>query len=205
LAKFSDPDVYSRSTCRSEQAAEFERRLLPCICRTVVMSSSHISSWLFPISQYESGFSTTQSDIDTARVSRVPLADSSVGVHKSSSRLTHNLVTPPTRGDHSPRVAWEAFFPEGSINPSATIPGGFGFYLKGPPEFAARLESATEALFSYRVMFEDGWDFQKGGKLPGHCLSASISVLRLILMYWHSWGCWGPIVPMLWRTARRAM
>jgi hypothetical protein len=149
---------------------------------------SHIFSSLFPISQYESAFSTTQSDIDNARVSRVPLADSSVGVHRSSSRLTHNLVTPPTSGDHSPRVAWEAIFPKGSINPSGTIPGGFGFYLNGPPEFAARLESATEALFSYRVMFEDGWDFQKGGKLPGSCLSASILVLRFILMHWHTVG-----------------
>ena len=143
--------------------------------------SSPIFSWLFPISQYESGFSTTQSDIDNARVFRVPLADSSVGVHKSSSRLTHNLVTPPTRGDHSPRVAWEAIFPKGSINPSGTIPGGFVFYLNGPPKFAARLESATEALFSYRVMFEDEWDFKKGGKLPGNCLSVSISILGLLI------------------------
>jgi hypothetical protein len=143
--------------------------------------SSPIFSWLFPVSQYESGFSTTQSDIDNARVSRVPLTDSSIGVHKSSSRLTHNLVTPPTRGDHSPHVAWEAIFPKGSINPSGTIPGGFGFYLNGPPKFTARLESATEALFSYRVMFEDEWDFKKGGKLPGNCLSVPISILRLLI------------------------
>jgi len=59
------------------------------------------------------------------------------------------------------------FFPEGSINPSGTIPGGFGFYLSGPSNFAKRLESATEALFSYRVMFEEGWEWMKGGKLPG--------------------------------------
>jgi hypothetical protein len=66
-------------------------------------------------------------------------------------------------------VAWEAFYPEGSINPSATIPGGFTFYLKGPLDFAKRLESATEALFSYRVMFEEEWEWVKGGKLPGLC------------------------------------
>jgi hypothetical protein len=136
-------------------------RLLPFISRTAIMSSS----WLFPIAQCESGFSTTQSDIDNTRITRVTLADSSLGVHKSSSHLAHKLVTPPARGKHSPQIAWEAFFPAGSINPSATIPGGFGFYLRGTPEFATRLESATEALFSYRVMFEDEWEWVKGGKL----------------------------------------
>jgi hypothetical protein len=132
------------------------------------MSSSVVSSWLFPVSEYESGFSTTKSDLDH-RISRESLSDSALGVHKSSSHLPHKLVTPPTNGDHSPHAAWEAFFPKGSINPSATIPGGFGFYLSGPPDFAKRLELATEALFSYRVMFEEGWEWVKGGKLPGIC------------------------------------
>jgi hypothetical protein len=45
-----------------------------------------------------------------------------------------------------------------------------GFYLGGPKEIEASLEqSATEAVFGYRVMFENGWDWVKGGKLPGIC------------------------------------
>jgi hypothetical protein len=92
-----------------------------------------------------------------------------LGVYKSSSNLPHKLVTLPAHGDQSPHTAWEAFFPEGSINPSATISGGFSFYLKGPSDFAKRLESATEALFSYKVMFEEEWEWVKGGKLPGLC------------------------------------
>lgn len=67
--------------------------------------------------------------------------------------------------------AWEAFYPCGSINPSATIPGGFGFYMSGPEDFVEELKKnvVNEAVFGYRVIFEDGFDFVKGGKLPGIC------------------------------------
>jgi hypothetical protein len=47
-----------------------------------------------------------------------------------------------------------------------------GFYFGGPKEIVALLEQgATEAAFGYRVMFEKGWDWVKGGKLPGMCAS----------------------------------
>lgn len=113
------------------------------------------------------------------RITQVSLSDSAVGVHKSSSRLPHKLVEPPAPcaaavDNHPPKIAWEAFYPKGSINPSATIPGGFGFYMSGPPDFAHRLESAREALFSYRVMFEEEWEWVKGGKLPGICKNRSL-------------------------------
>jgi len=88
------------------------------------------SSWLFPISQYETAFSSMRSDVGNGNIHQVSLSDSGLGVHKSSSHLPHKLVKPPIHGDQPPHVAWEAFFPEGSINPSATIPGGFGFYLR---------------------------------------------------------------------------
>lgn len=145
------------------------------------MSSPSIS-WLFPISQYESGFTTSRTNIIFDRITQVSLSDSAVGVHKSSTRLPHKLVKPPVAGaafddSNPPELAWEAFYPEGSINPSSTIPGGFGFYLSGPPDFAYRLESAAEAFFSYRVMFEEEWEWAKGGKLPGICKNSNLPCL----------------------------
>ncbi|KIK68210.1 polysaccharide lyase family 14 protein [Collybiopsis luxurians FD-317 M1] len=67
-----------------------------------------------------------------------------------------------------PEFAWEAFYPNGSINPSGAIPGGFGFYLNGTKEFTDRLSNgATEIIMGYRMMLESGWEWVKGGKLPG--------------------------------------
>ncbi|KAG7091566.1 hypothetical protein E1B28_010591 [Marasmius oreades] len=71
---------------------------------------------------------------------------------------TCRLQLPPP-----PTHAFEAFYPKGSINPSAPIPGGFGFYLTGPNDFV----SGQEVLMSYRVMFQNDWEWVKGGKLPG--------------------------------------
>ena len=69
-----------------------------------------------------------------------------------------------------PKTAWEAFYAKGSISPKTEKPGGMGFYLSGPPDFAKVLDKgATEAMFSYRVMFQHDWEWVKGGKLPGTC------------------------------------
>lgn len=132
------------------------------------------SSWLFPISQYEQGFTTARLQSHPDGILQVPLADKALGVHKSGSKVPHKLVCPPPPQavidvERPPQIAWEAFFPKGSINPAGEIPGGFGFYMSGPADFATRLDSATEVLFSYRVMFEEGWEWVKGGKLPGAC------------------------------------
>ena len=155
------------------------------------------TSHLFPISNYQSAF-TTSAIIAKALpgVVYVPLENErSLGVHKISQRTTRSLVQPPlptspesdaSRDDHPssenplwsspalppPDTAWEAFYPRGSINPKAKIPGGFGLYLSGPTAFSERVKSATEVVFSYRVMMQDGWDWVKGGKLPGVCPSS---------------------------------
>ncbi|EIM80912.1 uncharacterized protein STEHIDRAFT_87240 [Stereum hirsutum FP-91666 SS1] len=68
-----------------------------------------------------------------------------------------------------PEEAWEAFYPAGSINPGGEIKGGFGFYMKGPKPFEQTLErkDAVEVVCGYEVMFEEGFEWVKGGKLPG--------------------------------------
>src|ERR1700753_763748 len=96
---------------------------------------------LIPIDTFQSGFSACPS-LTRTNVEIVSLEDEALGVHKVTSRngTKHTLVVPPpaaiTRPDvmiPDPPLAWEAFYPKGSINPTAPIPGGFGFYLAGPP------------------------------------------------------------------------
>jgi hypothetical protein len=127
---------------------------------------------LIPPSEFQFGFTT--SSLKHPKIENICLDDKQLGVHKSASQTPHRLVTPPsTLTAHrlpSPEKAWEAFYPKGSINPKASIPGGFGFYLSGPKSFSDKLaDGATEVIFSYRMMLENGWEWVKGGKLPGVC------------------------------------
>ena len=133
-------------------------------------------SYLIPISEFITGF-TTSSYVHHKNVQHVPLADKELGVHKVTSRTTHNLVKPPPASTscNAPSLAWEAVYPKGSINPSATIPGGFEFYLSGPSNFSQSLETASEVIFSYRMMLQDEWEWVKGGKLPGVCESCDLA------------------------------
>ena len=61
----------------------------------------------------------------------------------------------------------QANYPAGSYIPSADIPGGFSFYAPGPAD--VDLTTAKEATLSYSVLFPSGFEFVKGGKLPGLC------------------------------------
>jgi hypothetical protein len=135
---------------------------------------------LFPIqdgSRLVNAWTTCDSPLpsELAHVCRLRLDDRSLGVHKISSKLKHALVTPPLPVDQEaahtslPNTAWEAVYPAGSVNPAGRIPGGFGFYLSGPEEFAKALPGAREVLVSYSCMFERDWEWVKGGKLPGIC------------------------------------
>lgn len=136
---------------------------------------------LFPIAHesISSGFTTSPSAAShIPALFLVPLQDSALGVHKVTSNTTHKVVTPPppsVSDTSNPTEAWEAFYHAGSINPgNKEAPrGGFGFYLRGPQQFSERLrlEMPENVIMSYAVMFEEGWMWQKGGKLPGMCTS----------------------------------
>ncbi|KAJ7069302.1 polysaccharide lyase family 14 protein [Mycena amicta] len=147
-------------------------------------------SHLLPVAHFKSAFSTCTS-LAIPAVERLPLEDAPLGVHKTTSRTHHPLVKPPvttTEADvlveqsirteeedaqnhlPDPTMAWEAFYPKGSINPAGPLPGGFGFYVGGPKDFAAKLSvagGATHVVLSYRMMLQHGWEWVKGGKLPG--------------------------------------
>src|SRR5882757_6429021 len=124
------------------------------------------------VHRIQSGFTTTSYAVTpdlpiTLRL--VPLADDVLGVHKITQPkiLTHRIVRSPrpinlaatevAHHDVSESQAWEAFYPKGSINPSGTLKGGFGFYLSGPDSFRGALRNATEVVMGYSVLFEKGW------------------------------------------------
>jgi hypothetical protein len=143
---------------------------LPRVQNHANMGHPHLDH-LFPISEFRSGFTT--SSVKHDRIEHVHFEDHALGVHKVSSRTSHRIVTPPTCKSSNippPKEAWEALYPKGSINPAGKTPGGFGFHVAGPKAFAEHLANgATEVVFSYRMMLEEGWEWVKGGKLPGVC------------------------------------
>lgn len=111
---------------------------------------------LFPISSIKTW--TTSSSSDEA----LPLNDNTLGVTKLLRGLSHDVVTAPDG-----KKSMKAHYPKGSYTFGHSPEGGFSFYATGPDNF--NLENAKEATLSYSVYFEDGFDFQKGGKLPGFC------------------------------------
>ncbi|BGP22579.1 alginate lyase, polysaccharide lyase family 14 protein [Rhodotorula toruloides] len=60
------------------------------------------------------------------------------------------------------KSALQVAYPAGSRNPSARPIGGMGFYTS-----KIDITQATNVSFSYSVFFPVGFDFVKGGKLPG--------------------------------------
>ncbi len=61
----------------------------------------------------------------------------------------------------------KAHYPAGSYKPSELPCGGVSFYAPGPS--SVDLTTAKEALFSYSIFFPSGFNFVKGGKIPGFC------------------------------------
>jgi hypothetical protein len=91
----------------------------------------------------------------------LPLSDPTFRPSNVLSALTHNYVTAPD-GEKS----MEATYPKGSYTFTHGSPlGGFSFYAPGPA--SVDLTTAKEATFGYSAYFPEGFEFQKGGKLPG--------------------------------------
>ena len=64
-------------------------------------------------------------------------------------------------------VSLEGFYPNGSYTFTHNPRGGFSFYAPGPED--VDLTTAKEATFAYTVLFPEGYEWVKGGKLPGLC------------------------------------
>ena len=83
----------------------------------------------------------------------------SVGITANTTR--HVLEAPDDV------ISLEGFYPNGSFTFTHTPRGGFSFYAPGPED--VDLTTAKEATFAYTVLFAEGFDWVKGGKLPGFC------------------------------------
>lgn len=83
-------------------------------------------------------------------------------------------------------AALRAFYQKGSISPGKTdLVGGFGMYaLTG-----IDLSKGTEVLLSYKAYFEKGFQFNKGGKMPGLFLGTSIETAKKCSGGRHSDDC----------------
>ncbi|KAI1791566.1 hypothetical protein LXA43DRAFT_421171 [Ganoderma leucocontextum] len=117
-------------------------------------TSTSLLKKLFPVAHISSWTTSTSSD------DALPLNDDTLGVTKLLSALSHNYVTAPDG-----KKSMQAHYPEGSYTFGHDPEGGLSFYAKGPDSFD--LDNAKEVTFSYSVLFEDDFDFNKGGKLPG--------------------------------------
>lgn len=117
---------------------------------------------LFPLPVQHGFTSFPQCDAHDPHISVLPLSDRALGVEKATPGASHNVV------EVDGVRAWEAFYRKGSINPKGKIMGGFGFYVSGPGG-PCLYESARDALFSYALRFDEGFEFVKGGKIPGLC------------------------------------
>ena len=73
------------------------------------------------------------------------------------------------------KKSMKAHFPQGSYTFSHSPQGGFSFYAPGPA--SVDLTTAKEATFGYTAYFPSGFDFVKGGKVPGLCESFYLTVL----------------------------
>lgn len=78
------------------------------------------------------------------------------------TELAHPYVSAPDG-----QLSMQATYPKGSWNFEQEPLGGLSFYAYGPNE--VDLTTAKEVTFGYSVYFEDGFDFNIGGKLPGVC------------------------------------
>ncbi|PSR70871.1 hypothetical protein PHLCEN_2v13233 [Hermanssonia centrifuga] len=90
----------------------------------------------------------------------LPLSDSTFNPFDLLSALSHSYVNAPDG-----RLSMKATYPEGSYNFQHDPQGGFSFYAPGPSN--VDLTTAKEVTLGYSVFFEDGFDFNIGGKLPG--------------------------------------
>jgi hypothetical protein len=117
---------------------------------------------VFPLGRGLQSWTTLQSASDA-----LPISDTTFRPTKGNKALTHDTVTSP---EPNSRPAMLAIFPKGCHSHSQTK-GGFSFYAPGPQ--SVDLTTAKEVTFGYSVMFEHGFQFNKGGKLPGLCESSS--------------------------------
>jgi hypothetical protein len=112
-------------------------------------------SALFPVPGFSESWSTAPQAPNP-----MPLSDSTFRPSRLMRGLPHDYVNAPDG-----KQAMKAHYPQGSYTFGHQPQGGLSFYAPGPS--SVDLTSAKEVTFGYSVFFEEGFAFNKGGKLPG--------------------------------------
>ncbi|KZV85428.1 hypothetical protein EXIGLDRAFT_623077 [Exidia glandulosa HHB12029] len=120
---------------------------------------------MFPL-PVTSAWSTLPAAPGVNGVDLVKLDNTVLGVTKILHDLDFSVVTAPGSAPNG-TSAWLATYPKGSYNPTGEPRGGIGFYFPGPAGHDWSDASTTQIMFSYAVYFPTGFQFVKGGKLPG--------------------------------------
>ncbi|KAI0317489.1 hypothetical protein OF83DRAFT_1058634 [Amylostereum chailletii] len=124
--------------------------------RGILISIGDILGQLFPSGQPDDSW-TTLAGADGA----LPLNDQTLGVGSNIKVLPHPYVQTP--GDDS-RLAMRAHFNKGAWGLKKEILGGMSWYGPGATD---DWTSAKEMTFGYSILFDEGFEWAKGGKLPG--------------------------------------
>lgn len=120
-------------------------------------SNTGAASALFPVPGFSKSWSTSPRADNP-----LPLSDGTLRPTRLMKALSHDYVDAPDG-----KLAMKAHYPKGSYTFGHQPQGGLSFYAPGPG--SVDLTEAKEATFGYSVFFEQGFEFQKGGKLPGLC------------------------------------
>jgi hypothetical protein len=141
-----------------------KRALLPLSLEERAASDGTLAN-LFPISGALSKWTT--------------LADAPEALELSDATFRPTRVSgqPYSYVSFQGKTALKAHYPKGSYKPSATNApkGGLSFYAPGPA--SVDLSTAEEATFGYSIFFPKGFEFVKGGKLPGVCAYFACSMV----------------------------
>lgn len=98
----------------------------------------------------------------------LPLSDATFKPQHTISFLSDIYDTAPDG-----KASIKATYPQGSYRLGLSgRKGGLLFYTGGPSD--VDLTTAKEATLGYSVMFEKGFQWNKGGKLPGLCTCRSV-------------------------------
>ncbi|KAL4254391.1 Alginate lyase [Abortiporus biennis] len=167
--------------------------LVPCLVSGTPLSNltskTSLSNSLFPVSPQQL-YWTTSTTVSGATVS--PLSDATFRPHNQISALKHPYVNAPDG-----RLSMQAHYPAGSYNFQNSPQGGFSFYAPGPSN--VDLTTAKEVTFGYTAFFPSGFNFVKGGKVPGLYGGNSDSEAVSCSGGRRDDGCFS--VRMMWRTA----
>jgi hypothetical protein len=141
-------------------------------------NDSNTLSQLFPVPSSGPKWTTLDGESNA-----LPLSDATLRPHNVAEGVKHTYVT------YDGKSCLKSHYPAGSWHPTGNPRGGISFYAPGPAN--VNLETAEEAIFSYSVLFPDGFNFVKGGKLPGLCTCnlGSCYFCGVVNLFYHCrWG-----------------